>query len=238
MRQIGDFMRIHLPSATRTFLAARSRWTSCHSFNQSICPMSISWQFQCQRSNLNILKTCLSPVTSSGTRGTSDDTFILARYSIPRATCIHIFSISNPESTQSSNSLVQVSLKDGTKAYRYVARYWKLHNCVKVDLPSEWKHIARTHLELTRISRLSEEYNQSSSWRKASFLKIFIKIPALGCTKMYESKNFMMADSQNWLFYPTNSLQKELGFLLQNCGGAQFLKFLAFLEGETPPERA
>ena len=34
-----------------------------------------------------------------------------------------------------------------------------------------------------------------------------------------------MADSQNWLFYPTKSLQKELGFLLQNCGAAQFLKF-------------
>ena len=60
----------------------------------------------------------------------------------------------------------------------------------------------------------------------------------LGCTKMYESQNFMMADSQNWLFYPTKSLQKELGFLLQNCGGAQFLKFLAFLEGKTPPKRA
>ena len=44
---------------------------------------------------------------------------------------------------------------------------------------------------------------------------------------MYESQNFMMADSQNWLFYPTKPLQKELGFLLQNCGTAQFLKFFA-----------
>ena len=60
----------------------------------------------------------------------------------------------------------------------------------------------------------------------------------LGCTKMYESQNFMMADFQNWLFYPTKPLQKELGFLPKNCGGAQFLKFLAFLEGKTPPKRA
>ena len=42
--------------------------------------------------------------------------------------------------------------------------------------------------------------------------------PWLGCTKMYESQNFMMADSQNWLFYPTKPMQKELGFLLQNFG--------------------
>ena len=42
---------------------------------------------------------------------------------------------------------------------------------------------------------------------------------------MHESQNVMGADSQNRLLYQTKSLQKELGFLLQNCGGAQFLKF-------------
>ena len=59
----------------------------------------------------------------------------------------------------------------------------------------------------------------------------------LGCTKMHESQNVMGADSQNRLLYQTKSLQKELGFFLQNCGGAQFLKFWAFLEGKTAPKR-
>ena len=49
----------------------------------------------------------------------------------------------------------------------------------------------------------------------------------LGCTKMHESQKVMGADSQNRLLYQTKSLQKELGFFLQNCGGAQFLKFSA-----------
>ena len=48
---------------------------------------------------------------------------------------------------------------------------------------------------------------------------------AIGCTKMHESENIMRADSQNRLLYSTKSLQKELGFFLQNCGTAQFLKF-------------
>ena len=59
----------------------------------------------------------------------------------------------------------------------------------------------------------------------------------VGCTKMHESLNFMGADSQNRLLYQTKSLQKDLGFFLQNCGGAQFLKFWAFLEGKTAPKR-
>ena len=42
---------------------------------------------------------------------------------------------------------------------------------------------------------------------------------------MHESQNVMGADSQNRLLYQTKSLQKELGFFMQNCGGAQFLKF-------------
>ena len=35
----------------------------------------------------------------------------------------------------------------------------------------------------------------------------------------------MGADSQNRLLYPTKSFQKDLGFSLQDCGRAQFLKF-------------
>ena len=59
-------------------------------------------------------------------------------------------------------------------------------------------------------------------------------IPAwsLGCTKMHESQKVMGADSQNKLLYQTKSLQKELGFFLQNCGGAQFLKFLVKIGGK------
>ena len=49
---------------------------------------------------------------------------------------------------------------------------------------------------------------------------------------MHESQNVMGADSQNRLLYPTKSLQKELGFFLQNCGGAQFLKFLVKIGGK------
>ena len=52
-----------------------------------------------------------------------------------------------------------------------------------------------------------------------------------------KSQNFKVGVSQNWLLYQTKSLQKELGFFLQNCGGAQFLKFWAFLEGKTAPKR-
>ena len=54
----------------------------------------------------------------------------------------------------------------------------------------------------------------------------------VGCTKMHKSQNIMGADSQNRLLYPTKSLQKELGFFLQNCGGAQFLKFLVKIGGK------
>ena len=42
----------------------------------------------------------------------------------------------------------------------------------------------------------------------------------------------MGADSQNRLLYPTKSLQKELGFFLQNCGSAQFLKLLVKIGGK------
>ena len=40
-----------------------------------------------------------------------------------------------------------------------------------------------------------------------------------------KSQNFKVAVSQNWLLYQTKSLQKELGFFLQNCGTAQFFRF-------------
>ena len=50
---------------------------------------------------------------------------------------------------------------------------------------------------------------------------------------MHKSQNFMVAGSQNWLFYPTKSLQKELEFSMQNCGTAQFLKFLVRAQGKT-----
>ena len=53
-----------------------------------------------------------------------------------------------------------------------------------------------------------------------------------GCTKLRESQNIIGADSQNRLLYPTKSLQKELGFFLQNCGSAQFLKFLVKIGGK------
>ena len=49
---------------------------------------------------------------------------------------------------------------------------------------------------------------------------------------MHESQNVMGADSQNRLLYQTKSLQKELGFFLQNCGTAQFLKFLVSTGGK------
>ena len=42
---------------------------------------------------------------------------------------------------------------------------------------------------------------------------------------MHKSQKVMGADSQNRPLYQTKSLQKELGFFLQNCDGAQFLKF-------------
>ena len=38
-------------------------------------------------------------------------------------------------------------------------------------------------------------------------------------------QNFKVGVSQNWLLYQTKSLQKELGFFLQNCGTAQFFRF-------------
>ena len=56
--------------------------------------------------------------------------------------------------------------------------------------------------------------------------------PSLGCTKMHESQNVMGADSQNRPLYQTKSLQKDLGFFLQNCGTAQFLKFLVRTGGK------
>ena len=40
-----------------------------------------------------------------------------------------------------------------------------------------------------------------------------------------KSQNFKVGVSQNWLLYQTKSLQKELGFFLQNCGTAQFFRF-------------
>ena len=40
-----------------------------------------------------------------------------------------------------------------------------------------------------------------------------------------KSQNFKVVVSQNWLLYQTKSLQKELGFFLQNCGSAQFFRF-------------
>ena len=55
---------------------------------------------------------------------------------------------------------------------------------------------------------------------------------AIGCTKMHESENIMRADSQNRLLYSTKSLQKKLGFFLQNCGTAQFLNFLVRIGGK------
>ena len=57
----------------------------------------------------------------------------------------------------------------------------------------------------------------------------------IGCSKMHESPNFMVAGSHNWLFYPTKSLQKELGFFQQNCGSAQFLKFWVYHNGKRAP---
>ena len=47
-----------------------------------------------------------------------------------------------------------------------------------------------------------------------------------------------MGVSQNWLLYQTKSLQKELGFFLQNCGTAQFLKFGLFLHCKNELKRA
>ena len=44
---------------------------------------------------------------------------------------------------------------------------------------------------------------------------------------MHESQNVMGAESQNSLLYQTKSLQKDLGFFLQNCGNAQFGKLAA-----------
>ena len=50
-----------------------------------------------------------------------------------------------------------------------------------------------------------------------------------------KSQNFKVAVSQNWLLYQTKSLQKELGFFLQNCGSAQFLKFWVYHNGKRAP---
>ena len=47
-----------------------------------------------------------------------------------------------------------------------------------------------------------------------------------------KSQNFKVAVSQNWLLYQTKSLQKELGFFLQNCGSAQFFSFLMGISGD------
>ena len=52
---------------------------------------------------------------------------------------------------------------------------------------------------------------------------------------MHESQNFKVAVSQSLLFYLTKSLQKELGFFLQNCGTAQFLKFWVYHNGKRAP---
>ena len=60
----------------------------------------------------------------------------------------------------------------------------------------------------------------------------------LGCTKMHESQNIMGADSQNRLLYSTKSLQKELGFFLQNCGTAQFLDVFGPYRGKTAQKRS
>ena len=79
---------------------------------------------------------------------------------------------------------------------------------------------------------ISLNFNQSKFSRNLDLFAL-----SLGCTKMHESQNVMGADSQNRLLYQTKSLQNELGFFLQNCGGAQFLKFWAFLEGKTAPKR-
>ena len=61
---------------------------------------------------------------------------------------------------------------------------------------------------------------------------------SIGYTKMHQSKNFKVAVSQSWLLYLTKSLQKELGFFLQNCGTAQFLKFGLFLHCKNELKRA
>ena len=53
-----------------------------------------------------------------------------------------------------------------------------------------------------------------------------------------KSQNFKVGVSQNWLLYQTKSLQKELGFFLQNCGTAQFLKFGLFLHCKNELKRA
>ena len=42
---------------------------------------------------------------------------------------------------------------------------------------------------------------------------------------MHQSQNFKVTVSQSWLLYQTKSLQKELGFFLQNYGTAQFFVF-------------
>ena len=46
--------------------------------------------------------------------------------------------------------------------------------------------------------------------------------PLLGCSKIHKSKHFMVTVSQSWLLYLTKSLQKDLGFFMQNCRKCPF----------------
>ena len=45
---------------------------------------------------------------------------------------------------------------------------------------------------------------------------------AIGCTKMHESQNVLGRIPKIGYYARLKSLQKELGFFLQNCGSAQF----------------